>query len=171
MTLIILEGNECVYKTTVAEKLRKAIGYEVKKGSSFEMSMGTNQELYDAFNRMTYWENTIVDRFVYSNRVYASLYPKYTLLEDDQYIDIQEKIKDKSLVVYLYADVDVLKERMSVRGDEYIKEDGLEDINIFYSDIMGSAVAKQVLYIDTGNKTSDEVVQDILHDLSQFKKE
>jgi cytidylate kinase len=72
--LIILEGNECNFKSTVAEKLSNLIGFNVVKGSSFEMSKTTNEELFNKFNQLSNLNRTIIDRFIYSNLVYASLY-------------------------------------------------------------------------------------------------
>lgn len=159
--LILLEGNECNYKSTIAEKLSKEIGYDIKKGSSFEMAKGTNEALYESFKEMANWESTIVDRFIYSNRVYATVYDGYTILTDEQYEDIQERIKEKAIVIYLYADEEVLAERMGIRGDEYVEADMLGIINGQYDEVMPKS--KVYTYgINTALSSSDECVVAIM---------
>lgn len=159
---VVLVGNECNYKTTVAEKLSKKVGYPIRKGSSFEMSTGTNEDLYAAFLAMTEWENTIIDRFIHCNRVYATLYPKYTILTDEQYNDIQKKMNKDTVVIYLYAETEVLKDRMALRGDEYVVSDMLGVINDEYDKVM-KIPGIMTIKIDTGERSSDDIVHLIHH--------
>lgn len=160
-TTIVLEGNECNFKTTVAEKLSKRLGYGVKKGSSFEMSTGTNENLYQSFLKQVNWENTIIDRFIYSNKVYATLFPKYTILTDEQFSDLIEKVKGKMVIVYLHADGAIVRERLKERGDEYIKTDEIDAINTEYEKVI-STPGIEVIRMNTGYLTSDEIVDELV---------
>jgi thymidylate kinase len=161
--LIILEGNECCFKTTVAEKLSKKLHIPVVKGSSFEFSKCTNGELFDRFQELSKLENVIVDRFIYSNIVYATLYEDYAILSDDQREEIENLIKHKATVYYLFADNKVIEDRIKERGDDYVVPEKVFEINSMYGNVMGGACLKVVSY-DTTDWSSDEIVEDILKD-------
>jgi deoxyadenosine/deoxycytidine kinase len=166
MKRIFLEGNECNFKTTVAEKLSKRLGFEIVKGSSFEIATGTNEAMYNHFKSIIGMNNVIVDRFIYSNIVYATLYPEYTILTDHQFEELDGLLKDAdSMVIYLYADTDTLKGRMSVRGDEYIKEDKLESINRMYEEIWENHTIIEPYGIDTSMFSSDDIVDFIVNQI------
>ncbi|MEM5599348.1 hypothetical protein AAHB53_28775 [Niallia circulans] len=107
--MIILEGNECCFKSTVASKLSEKSGYPIIKGSSFELSQCTNKELYEHFINFSINDNVIMDRFIYSNQVYATLYKDFAILTNDQRKHIEKLVFDKSIVYYLYAPDEVIK--------------------------------------------------------------
>jgi thymidylate kinase len=161
--LIILEGNECNYKTTVAEKLSKQLNIPVVKGSSFEYSKCTNEELFARFKELAALDNVIIDRFIYSNRVYATLYEDYAILTNEQRMEIEDIIRHKSTVYYLFADDDIIKERISERGDDYVDVSMVKKINNTYSDTMMDATARITAY-DTNDWSSDEIVEEIAGD-------
>ena len=172
MTLIILEGNECNFKTTVAEKLSKKLGWEVVKGSSFEMSQCNNEELYQKFIDLTKLDNVIIDRFTWSNLVYASLYEDFSIITLEQAKEIQRLIVDKAYVVFLHADHEVLIERIGVRGDDYVKTEKLESINKKYWEVIVDTLdiqnpksefkSFQGNMFDTAKYGSDDIVESIL---------
>lgn len=162
---IILEGNECNYKTTIANKLKKKLDFEIVKGSSFEIATGTNEAMHKHFNNVLDMNNVIIDRFIYSNMVYASLYPKYTILTNEQFIKLDkelEKQDSETIILYLYTNVDTLKERMRERGDEYIKEDELESINSTYHYFWNNSTVAPY-GIDTSLMSSDEIVDFVMN--------
>ncbi|MFC8686025.1 hypothetical protein [Brevibacillus porteri] len=152
--LVILEGNECNYKTTVAEKLSKKTGMSIIKGSSFEQSKFTNEKLFNNFKEILSLKNTIVDRYIFSNLVYASLYDDYSIINTLQREIIEsELIKNESVVVYLYSDVDVLSYRLGNRGDDYVKQDKLQAINDKYSEVL-SETTVPILHVNTKSVSS-----------------
>lgn len=135
--LIILEGNECNFKTTIANKLSKKLGYQIVKGSSFEQSTCTQDELFNKFMEYAQLENTVLDRFYISNLVYAPIYKDFSMINNKQQKEIERVLRDnRALMILLDADVEVLKERMRKRGDDYVKEDKLEEINLKYKEVM-----------------------------------
>jgi thymidylate kinase len=164
--IIILEGNECCFKTTVADKLSKKLNIPVVKGSSFEFSQCTNEELFQRFKELSELDNVIIDRFIYSNRVYATLYKDFAILTDDQRKHIEELIHKKAKVYYSYADEEVIKERISQRGDDYVNLDMVGKINKEYSSIMLDAGISTITF-DTNEWNSDEITEEIAND---FKK-
>lgn len=161
--LIILEGNECCFKSTVAEKLSKELNIPVIKGSTFEFSKCTNGELFERFRSLAEMDNAIIDRFIYSNRVYATLYEDYAILTNEQRREIEDIIRHKSTVYYLHADDDVIETRIELRGDEYVNTDMVSKINDEYSEIMLDAAVRISAY-DTNEWSSDEITEDIVKD-------
>lgn len=112
--MIILEGNECCFKSTVASKLNEKLDYPIIKGSSFELAQCNNEELYKHFIEFAKNKNVIMDRFIYSNQVYATLYKDYAILTDTQRKSIEEMVFDKAKVYYLYAPDEVIKKELRV---------------------------------------------------------
>ncbi|MFF2123785.1 AAA family ATPase, partial [Kitasatospora sp. NPDC058184] len=136
MTMIILEGADCCYKSTVADKLSKELGYPVIKGSSFELAKSGNEKLFEHFNKLADEDNVIIDRYIYSNLVYAREFKDYSILTEEQQRAIEEKIRGKANVIYLHADPKVIKQRLSERGDEYINDRDIEPVLELYREVM-----------------------------------
>jgi thymidylate kinase len=169
--LIILEGNECNFKSTVAEKLSNLIGFNVVKGSSFEMSKTTNEELFNKFNQLSNLNRTIIDRFIYSNLVYASLYKDYSILTKEQVKEIECKLLQKnSLVVYLFAEAEVIKKRLLERGDNYVKVDEVKAINEKYEEVLKGA-RLPVLHMNTEFVTSNMIAHIVSKMVTQRMEE
>jgi len=161
--MIILEGNECCFKSTVASKLNEKLDYPIIKGSSFELAQCNNEELYKHFIEFAKNKNVIMDRFIYSNQVYATLYKDYAILTDTQRKSIEEMVFDKAKVYYLYAPDEVIKKRIKSRGDEYVELDMVSKISEMYEQVMFQSGLK-LRMLDTNEMTSDEIVEVILAD-------
>ncbi|KYD05376.1 deoxynucleoside kinase [Bacillus atrophaeus] len=162
MTLIILEGADCCYKSTVAAKLSKEMGYPIIKGSSFELATSGNEKLFEHFSKLADEDNVIIDRFIYSNLVYARKFKDYSILTEQQLRIIEDKIKMKAKVVYLHADPKIIKERLSIRGDEYIEGKDIDSILRLYREVMSNADLYTYSW-DTGQWDSDEIVEGLTY--------
>ncbi|WP_368223660.1 AAA family ATPase [Bacillus velezensis] len=162
MTMIILEGTDCCYKSTVAEKLSKELGYPVVKGSSFELAKSGNEKLFEHFNKLADEDNVIIDRYIYSNLVYAKKFKDYSILTEEQQRTIEKKIIDKAKVIYLYADPNVIKQRLRERGDEYINDQDIEPVLELYREVM-SNVGLHTYSWDTEQWDSEEIAEGIIH--------
>ncbi|AVB11515.1 AAA family ATPase [Bacillus velezensis] len=162
MTMIILEGTDCCYKSTVADKLRKELGYPVIKGSSFELAKSGNEKLFEHFNKLADEDNVIIDRYIYSNLVYAKKFKDYSILTEEQQRTIEEKIRDKAKVIYLHADPKVIKQRLLERGDEYIKDRDIEPVLKLYRKVMSDAGLHTYSW-DTEQWSSDDIVEGLIH--------
>lgn len=160
--MIILEGTDCCYKSTVAEKLSKELGYPVIKGSSFELAKSGNEKLFEHFNKLADEDNVIIDRYIYSNLVYAKKFKDYSILTEEQQRAIEEKIRDKAKVIYLHADPKVIKQRLRDRGDEYITERDIEPVLELYNQVIDE-MGLHMNSWDTNEWNSDEIVEDIIH--------
>ncbi|WP_440614988.1 AAA family ATPase [Bacillus subtilis] len=162
MTMIILEGTDCCYKSTVADKLSKELGYPVIKGSSFELAKSGNEKLFEHFNTLADEDNVIIDRYIYSNLVYAKKFKDYSILTEEQQRAIEEKIRDKAKVIYLHADPKVIKQRLRERGDEYINDRDIEPVLELYNQVIDE-MGLHMNSWDTNEWNSDEIVEDIIH--------
>ncbi|MCY8810597.1 deoxynucleoside kinase [Bacillus atrophaeus] len=162
MPLIILEGADCCYKSTIATKLNRELGYPIIKGSSFKLATSGNEKLFEHFNKLADEDNVIIDRFIYSNMVYARKFKDYSILTEQQLRIIENKIKMKAKVVYLHANPKIIKERLSIRGDEYIEGKDIDSILRFYREVMSNAGVHTYSW-DTGQWDSDEIVEDLTY--------
>src|SRR5690625_4336992 len=111
--IYIIEGVDASGKTTLIKKMSNYYGMDVLKGSSFEQSKTSQCGLFYIFLRFTHYENIILDRYIYSNIVYASLYSGYTKISDKQFDFIENEIKNKAIIIYLYAEPNVIIDRLN----------------------------------------------------------
>lgn len=169
MVMIILDGNETNFKSTIAEKLHSKLGYEIVKGSSFEYATNGNDELNKRMISFAKMDNIILDRFIYSNLVYASLKKDYSILTPEQVQNIENMIRDKAIIVYLHAPSDVLVKRLEERGDEYIKSDELKGINEVYEQVMSNVGNLVFLKFDTSKLDSETIANQIVNSVDIFK--
>lgn len=153
--ILILEGCDCVGKTTFAERLSERTGYEIVKGSSFEISELGADGMFEHMMALLDRKDIIIDRFFYSNIVYGYMY-NYPVMSIDQYLELRDKMNKKALLVYLHAPTAVLKERMEKRGDDMIKVDEIALIKESYRDILqGLTTPKTMLSLDTNDSNFD----------------
>lgn len=167
--MIVLCGNECNYKSTIAEKLHSKLGYEVVKGSSFEFATNGNDVLNKRMISFAEMDNIILDRFIYSNLVYASLKKDYSILTPEQVKNIENMIRDKAFIIYLHAPSEVLVQRLEERGDEYIKSDELKGINEVYERVMSNVEDMYLFDYDTSKMDSEEIANQIVSLVKLFK--
>lgn len=160
--MIILEGADCCYKSTIADKLSKELGYPVIKGSSFELAKSGNEKLFEHFSKLADEDNVIIDRYIYSNLVYARKFRDYSILTEEQQRAIEKKIRDKAKVIYLHADPKVIKQRLLERGDEYINDRDIEPVLELYNQVIDE-MGLHMNSWDTNEWNSDEIVEDIIH--------
>lgn len=93
--------------------------------------------------------------------VYAKNFKDYSILTEQQLRIIEDKIKAKAKVVYLHADPSIIKERLNVRGDEYIEGKDIDSILELYREAMSNAGLHTYSW-DTGQWSSDEIVEDLI---------
>lgn len=164
MAVIALEGCDASGKSTLAKELSDSLNMLVVQGSSFENAKQSNEDLFKHFIKVGSSRNLIVDRTIYSNRVYATLHKDYSILNKDQRKYIEKLMKKHTIVVYLKADADILKERLSKRGDDYIAAQEIPSILNEYEKAIQEAKNNgvTVLEFDTGKMTTSEIVIKIL---------
>lgn len=147
--IIAIEGCDCAGKSTFAQALSEATGYEIVKGSSFTIAALGMDTMFEYMNNLLDRDNIILDRTFYSNIVYGKLF-NYPVMSKEQCTKLHKKLFENGILIYLHADRDVIQDRMSVRGDDYVKIDNVDDILQKYSEVMCSEFAPTVmLSLDT----------------------
>lgn len=126
-SIILLEGVDGAGKSTMAKLLQKLTGYEIVSGSNFELAEKGADYMFDFLRDLSNRQNIIVDRSWLSNYIYARLYNKNSMT-DEQFEELTRLFDEKSIMIVLTASLDVLVERINTRGDEYIKTDEIQPI-------------------------------------------
>ncbi len=150
MSIIILEGSDCSGKSTFAQALAEKTGYEIVKGSSFEISKQGAEKMFEYMMSLLERDNIIIDRFYLSNYVYANLFD-YPLMDRYHFRELAIATDCKALTVYLKAPVEALTKRMELRGDDDINPIDLERIVNKYQEVLNSKELspKMLLTFDT----------------------
>ncbi|MEK4790404.1 hypothetical protein [Bacillus sp. FSL K6-2971] len=164
--IIILEGCDCCYKSTVAKQLSKKLDYKVQRGSSFELANRSQDSLFDYCFGLTEHDNLIIDRYIYSNLVYATKFPGNTKLTHGQVSNIENKLLSKAKLIYLYARPEVIKERILSRGDDQVNTKDIEPIVELYNEVIPKSKLHTYSF-DTEIYDSDEIVEDIIYLVSE----
>ncbi|PAV30327.1 hypothetical protein CIL05_07605 [Virgibacillus profundi] len=161
---ILIDGVDASGKSTVAHKLSDKLNMLEVRGSSFELADCTNEELYKHFTKVANLDNAIIQRGIYSNRTYATLYQDYAILSHEQRTTIEDKFKDNTVVIYLTAPEETIINRLEERGDDYVTTDKVSSILGLYKTVMTDAISNSVavLTYDTSKLSSDEIVEDII---------
>ncbi|MDC6267222.1 hypothetical protein [Lysinibacillus fusiformis] len=158
----IVVGTDCSGKTSLVDMLSDITEFNVVKGSSFQHSKCTQDELFNKFLEFTKLDDTIYDRFTYCNEVYAPMYDDFAMLSDEQRRFIEKEMKDKATIIYLYADDEVLEERFNSRGDDYVSLDKIKYAKGKYEEALHNVEHLEVVKFDTGKMTTKEIVEQIL---------
>lgn len=160
--LLIFEGIDTSGKDTIMNEVNKHLNFEIVRGSSFELTNGKDEmELFYSFYRMTALDNVILNRYVYSNLVYAPIFSDYNMMNVEELPIIENKLKDKAVIIYLHADKDVITDRFKSRGEKYVDENQIEEILESYRDILQNTEL-DVISINTGKSSIQESVDSIL---------
>lgn len=158
----IVVGTDCSGKTSLVNMLTDLTEFKVVKGSSFEHSKCTQDELFEKFLEFTKMDRVIFDRFTYCNEVYAPMYDDFAMLSDEQRRVIEKEMKDKATIIYLYADEEVLEKRFNSRGDDYVTLDKLKYAKSKYEETFHKVEHLEIVKYDTGKMTTKEIVEQIL---------
>lgn len=149
--IYIIDGCDCSGKSTIANMITQAIidktGEKplLEKGSSFEIAkLGGKGMFQHMFSLLKLAEVTdkdiIVDRFYFSNLVYANMY-NYPSMSEEQFSKLRDYLNklidnDIATVFIVESTLEKTKERMLNRGDEYIKVEDIEKIKNEYDYVL-----------------------------------
>lgn len=158
----IVVGTDCSGKTSLVDMLSDITEFKVVKGSSFQHSQCSQDELFEKFLEFTKMDNVIFDRFTYCNEVYAEMYDDFAMLSDEQRRFIEREMKDKATIIYLYADDEVLEKRFNSRGDDYVSLDKIKYAKGKYEKSLSKVKDLEVVKFDTGKMNTKEIVEQIL---------
>ncbi|UUV27466.1 deoxynucleoside kinase [Lysinibacillus capsici] len=136
--------------------------FKVVKGSSFQHSQCSQDELFEKFLEFTKMDSVIFDRFHICNEIYAPMYDDFAMLSDEQRRFIEQEMKGNAIVIYLYADDEVLENRFNSRGDDYVSLEKLKYAKGKYEEALHKVEHLEVVKFDTGKMTTKEIVEQIL---------
>ncbi|MNG24987.1 SPBc2 prophage-derived uncharacterized protein YorR [compost metagenome] len=88
------------------------------------------------------------------------MYEDFAILTDEQREGIEDMLKGKTTVAYLFADDDVIKERISERGDDYVDVSMVGKISNTYVGTMLDSTLR-ILSYDTEEWNSSEIAEDL----------
>lgn len=166
---ISVEGCDATGKSTLIKLLSDELDYTVVKGSDFQIAeQGVDKMFEYMMNIAKSEQNLIIDRDFISNLVYAPLFDK-NMLSDEMVKELINIKKDKSILVYLYADAEDIKGRLSNRGDEYVSVDKIETILESYEKIIYDHDIELVSF-NTSIFNPKDIVDSILHYLDNIYK-
>lgn len=171
--LIAFTGNECTYKTTMAQKLSNLLEVPLIKGSSFEFGKLDNFALFQAKAKLLDDNpNVVFDRFIYCNRVYASLYKDNTILSLAQVKNLELRAKaihgSKLLVIYCSAPAETLRNRMLIRGDEYVDPERLPIINKRYEEVITKECKLPMIEYHSEREDQDYFLQTVIERMKEL---
>ncbi len=117
-----ITGMDATGKSTLSEKLCKELNGEYIHFSN-PKDMNDGREQYLNFLRQVDKNKTyICDRFHDGEWVYAPIYRNYKACYMNE-IESEIKKTDKYMLAYIYADLETIKERIKVRGEDFVKEE------------------------------------------------
>lgn len=129
--IVIVEGLDCIGKTTICQKISKQYNYHyIKESYTDDNSIKQNRiinmliKLFDNQNYI-YDRTTLIDDFVYDflNKKPSDLY---------KYKQIIISILNKCKIIHLQLDQQIQKQRLQQRGDQYIKDNDIKIIQKQY---------------------------------------
>lgn len=163
--VIVIEGVDATGKSSLETMLSESIGHcfnlhtsAPPKGSNslyYKNALEKVMEFIKVLN-----QPIIIDRFYIGEAVYGSYFRDTTL--DVQVFERILKRNGVSLsTIYLHSELDVLKERLNKRGDWYIEESHLPELQTLYSQQI--SLSKFPVYtLDTSKGITEEDLSLIL---------
>lgn len=151
---IMLDGPDCVGKSTITEKLANSIGCNIVR-----LTYNGDRSLR-AYYQMMAVDNVIHDRSFISEIIYPKYFGRACRLDFDDEKYLHNMIDNLSIkVIILTASPETLEKRMRSRGDEHINNiDKLVKIN---HDYLEYAREHDIPVINVTNKTIDEIIKEI----------
>jgi len=163
--LVIIRGNACSGKSTVAEKLRdnfksktavirtSIFFWEIVYGDSIKMGMENTKLIIENYLRNNY--NVILEGSSLSNK------DKNGKLYLDSFLKVAKKYKTPIKQLFFEADFEVLKEREKKR-----KQISLKKLREYYNKSNKSRREEDII-INTSNKSIRQVVNEVNNHLSE----
>lgn len=111
---LILEGPDCAGKSTMAKELAERLRLDIIK------SHKNGPKNTDAYRERLACHNVVIDRCWISELIYAKYFGKTPIVDDFEDELLCEVCMRRHIpIVVMSPPLDVLKRRMSERGDDY----------------------------------------------------
>lgn len=129
--IAIIEGSDCIGKTTLCEAIAKRYNFLYVKESYTDDVKEKEKRVQDLLARLMsnlnfiYDRTTLIDDFVYSflNKTESTL---------SQYLTIIQVLLEQCKIIHLTIDDQIQKQRLEQRGDQYITYDDIKAIEDEY---------------------------------------
>lgn len=168
---IIVEGVDGSGKSSLISNLEKLTGRKVIKGSSFEISAGGADAMFEQSKQILLEnEDVIIDRFFYSNIVYGKMYG-YPTMTKEQYAELNNLVSERAVVYELVADTDVIIKRINKRGDNMINVSDIEKIQKAYAEMWKECEPRNLIVIETDNDDLLDIESEIYQTIIAHDKE
>lgn len=156
--IIILEGSDCSGKSTLARQLQQITGFDIVKGSSFQIAELGNQAMFEHMLSLSTKDRIIIDRMYISNYIYGELFD-FPRMDMNQFHALRDAFNKKSLTIVLQPSLSAVTKRLSVRGDDEIKTNDLQNILDNYLKVLTDNT-DEILTEDTFVHQSDDFISD-----------
>lgn len=159
--IIIVEGPDGSGKDTFIENLVKLTGMKHVRGSSFEISQGGPDKMYEKWMNMLLEEDDIIiNRFCYSNLVYGPMYG-YPTITKEQARKINKLVNERAIVYHIDANTDIIMERIKKRGDDDISPDEIKDLQASYNHMWDLMKPRMLVKIDSSDDNLLDMKSDV----------
>lgn len=119
--IIIIEGPDGSGKSTLASQLSKQTGYPVVHRSAPKSEEEKQQMMQMYKQAIKEGKNVIFDRCWYSEMVYGPIMRDDSIFSYPQMYELERMLAKKGcIVIYCTAEKDVLWNRATARGEDYV---------------------------------------------------
>lgn len=168
-TTILIDGCDLSGKTTLMEYISKKIPGIVFKITDrpFNDSKEERAKIKNHYRSILHFINTnrnttvILDRFFPSELAYSKVKRGYETFDDTDFLTLEKSLMTRNhLFVLCDPGIDVLKQRLESRGDDYMNESDIEALNERY-DRFYKRTDMNKLRLDT-SKPVEKLLEQIL---------
>lgn len=158
--LIIIEGIDGTFKSTVCEKLSKKLNLPVEHHGPVKDLEAGKKEYFDFVNNCNY--AVIKDRFAMGERTYSLIYRGY---KADYMKELEDALQEKFdvFLFYLTAEDEFIKRNLEKRGEDFLKMEDLKHIHSLCDEYYKESTILQKYKLDA------EVGSDLLTEIIIFK--
>lgn len=159
-TFLVFEGLDGTGKTTLAElvaKITKTNYTHNDKCSSYEDGKSKS------YNYITTLKNSnemVIDRLVHTGEaIYAPIYRGYD--GSDYFEDLEQKMLEEFniIIIYIYADREIVKQRLASRGEDYVNIDDYEKLEKNYLEYFKNTNIPFITYDNSKNGALDNAIE------------
>lgn len=161
-----LSGMDCTLKTTLCGLLSKQLDCKVVHFDKPKDLLDGKKQYFDFLSNLEINEDVICDRFHDGEHIYAPIYRGY---ESDYLQEFEAELrKYPYLFVNTKASLDVIKERIKNRGEDFVKEEHYSTVlNLFNRFV--NIQSMPYIIVDTSEADIETYMQRILEAIEKAK--
>jgi len=139
--IIIIDGPDGSGKTTLAEKISKHTGYEVKHRTQPKTEGDKKRMMEDYLSAIALNEDVIFDRSWYSEMVYGPIMRDASVISRQEMYDIERKLAvHGAVIIFATGKPEDLWQRCNERGEDYVQSlEQLTEITNSFEQLMARA--------------------------------